>query len=206
MLAKETGAKLHLCHCSTAETVEMVKRAKEAGVKVTAEVTPHHFTLSSDDIPCDDANFKMNPPLRSKKDVEALKEGLSDGIMDAIATDHAPHTKEEKNVSMRKAPFGITGLETAAALTWSNLVEPGYLTSLDMARVMSFSPAKITGIKGGTLDIGEDADVVILNVSDSYLVDPETFASKGKNTPFTGREVKGRVKYTICGGEVIYSE
>ena len=132
-LAKETGAKLHLCHCSTKESVEIVKMAKARGNRVSAEVCPHHFTLTSDDMAPGDTNYKMNPPLRTKEDVEALRQGLKDDIMDVIATDHAPHTKEEKNDSMMRAPFGIVGLETAAALTYTELVLGGFLTPLQMA-------------------------------------------------------------------------
>ncbi len=123
LLAKETGVKLHLCHCSTADSVKMVEEAKREGLPVTAEVCPHHFILTSDDIPGDDGNYKMNPPLRSREDVEELRRGLREGIMDVIATDHAPHGEEEKNQSMEKAPFGIVGLETSAALTYTELVK-----------------------------------------------------------------------------------
>ena len=129
-LAKETGAKLHLCHCSTKESVEIVKMAKARGNRVSAEVCPHHFTLTSDDMAPGDTNYKMNPPLRTREDVEALRQGLKEDIMDVIATDHAPHTKEEKNDSMLRAPFGIIGLETAAALTYTELVLGGYLTPM----------------------------------------------------------------------------
>ena len=204
LLAKETGARLHLCHCSTADSVTMVKEAKEAGITVSAEVCPHHFSLSTEDIPGDNANYKMNPPLRSKADVEALREGLRDNIMDAISTDHAPHTAEEKSGSMKQSPFGIVGLETAAALTWTNLVEQGYLTPMQMAQKMSYNPAQIARIPGGSLAEGAPADVVILNVTDTYRINAAKFASKGRNTPFDGMEVRGKVTHTICGGEIIY--
>lgn len=204
LLAKETGARLHLCHCSTYDSVRMVKEAKEAGIKVTAEVCPHHFTLTTDDIPGDDANFKMNPPLRTKKDVEALKAGLSDGTMDAISTDHAPHSAEEKQGSMNGAPFGIVGLETAAQLTWTELVEGELLTPMQMAERMSLAPARIAGIEGGSLAAGTCADIVILDTETDTVIDPDSFASKGKNTPFAGRVVRGTVQTTICSGEVIY--
>ena len=205
-LAKETGAKLHLCHVSTKGAVEMIRRAKSEGVRLTAEVTPHHFSLCSDDIPGDDANFKMNPPLRSKEDLEALREGLRSGIIDAIATDHAPHTAKEKQGSFNDAPFGITGFETAACLAWTKLVEPGIISALDMARLMSFNPARIAGIPGGTLDVGQDADVVIMDVNTPFVIDPETFLSKGKNTPFGGMKVRGKVISVIIGGEVVCDE
>jgi dihydroorotase len=194
LLAKETGARLHLCHCSTEDSVKMVKAAKEDGLKVSAEVCPHHFTLSSEDIvkvdyydgrdvlPDADTNYKMNPPLRTKADVEALREGLRDGIMDVISTDHAPHTYEDKNTTMEKAPFGIVGLETAASLTYSELVRGGYLTPMQMAEKMSYNPARLIPI------------------------DKSTFASKGRNTPFDGRKVTGRVKCTICDGRIVYRD
>ena len=139
LLAKETGVRLHLCHCSTADSVEMIRLAKEEGLPVTGEVCPHHFTLSADDIREDDANFKMNPPLRSREDVDALRQGLKDGVMDVIATDHAPHGEEEKSQSMMDAPFGIVGLETSAALTYTELVKTGILSIMDMAKKMSYN-------------------------------------------------------------------
>ena len=222
VLSKETGAQLHLCHCSTEDSVKMVKLAKEEGLKVSAEVCPHHFTLTSDDIkkfvpqiengiliPREtdaDTNYKMNPPLRTKKDVEALKAGLRDGIMDVISTDHAPHTFDDKNTSMKKAPFGIVGLETAACLTYSELVLGGYLTPMQMAEKMSYNPARIVGIDKGDIQPGKKADVVIFDPNETYKIDKNTFASKGRNTPFDGREVTGRVKMTICDGVIVYKQ
>ena len=222
VLSKETGAQLHLCHCSTADSVKMVKLAKEEGLKESAEVCPHHFTLTSDDIkkfvpqiengiliPHEtdaDTNYKMNPPLRTGKDVEALKEGLRDGIMDVISTDHAPHTFDDKNTSMKKAPFGIVGLETAACLTYSELVLGGYLTPMQMAEKMSYNPARIIGIDKGDIQPGKKADVVLFDPNETYRIDKNTFASKGRNTPFDGREVTGRVKLTICDGNIVYEQ
>lgn len=159
MLAKETGATLHLCHCSTKDSVEMVKRAKEEGIKVTAEVCPHHFSMCSDDITSNDGNFKMNPPLRAREDMEALIKGLQDDIMDVISTDHAPHSAEEKAKDLEHSPFGIVGLETSVALTVTNLVKKGYLTPMQMAAKMSYNPAKVLGIPKGTLDEGKIADI-----------------------------------------------
>lgn len=222
LLAKETGARLHLCHCSTADSVKMVELAKKEGISVSAEVCPHHFTLTSDDIreyapemisavrvPSDmdaDTNYKMNPPLRTKKDVEALKAGLRDGIMDVISTDHAPHTFDDKNTSMKKAPFGIVGLETAASLTYSELVLGGYLTPMQMAEKMSYNPAKLIPVDKGDISEGKIADIVIFDPNETYTIDKDKFASKGKNTPFHGRTVTGKVKCTICGGNVVYSD
>lgn len=205
MLAKETGATLHLCHCSTKDSVEMVKRAKEEGIKVTAEVCPHHFSMCSDDITSNDGNFKMNPPLRARKDMEALIKGLQDDIMDVISTDHAPHSAEEKAKDLEHAPFGIVGLETSVALTVTNLVKKGYLTPMQMAAKMSYNPAKVLGIPKGTLDEGKIADITIINPDKEYTIDVNTFESKGKNTPFDGYKVSGEVEYTILNGKVVYS-
>lgn len=205
LLAKETGARLHLCHCSTADSVRMVREAKADGMCVSAEVCPHHFTLSSEDITeTEMTNFKMNPPLRTKADVEALREGLKDGTMEVISTDHAPHTAEEKNTTMQQAPFGIVGLETAACLTYTELVLSGCLTPMQMAEKMSCNPAKVAGIDRGDIQPGKEADLVIFDPEASYRIDRNTFASKGRNTPFHDREVRGRVRCTICGGEVVY--
>lgn len=220
MLARESGARLHLCHCSTKDSVLMVKHAKEEGILVTAEVCPHHFTLTSEDIPAiepgvkdgikipdetdADTNYKMNPPLRTKKDVEALKEGLRDGIMEVISTDHAPHSFDEKNTSMKKAPFGIVGLETAACLTYSEMVLGGYFTPMQMAKAMSYNPAKVIGLDKGDIQPGKEADIVIFDPNAVYKIDKNAFASKGHNTPFHGREVTGKVMCTICGGRIVY--
>lgn len=205
MLAKETGATLHLCHCSTKDSVEMVKRAKEEGIKVTAEVCPHHFSMCSDDITSNDGNFKMNPPLRAREDMEALIKGLQYDIMDVISTDHAPHSAEEKAKDLEHAPFGIVGLETSVALTVTNLVKKGYLTPMQMAAKMSYNPAKVLGIPKGTLDEGKIADITIIDPDKEYTIDVNTFESKGKNTPFDGYKVSGEVEYTILNGKVVYS-
>lgn len=203
-LAGETGAKLHLCHCSTKASVALVKMAKELGINVTAEVCPHHFILSDEDIPGDDANYKMNPPLRSKEDVQALKEGLKQNIMEVISTDHAPHGEEEKRNSMSKAPFGIVGSETAFSLTYTELVKTGYLTPMQMVEKMSYNPARILGVEKGSLEPGKMADIVIADFDKEYEIDATKFYSKGKNTPFHGRKVCGKVMLTIAAGEVVY--
>ena len=203
-LANETGAKLHLCHCSTKDSVALIKMAKDAGYQVTGEVCPHHFTLADEDIPCDDSNYKMNPPLRSKADVQALKEGLKNGIMDVISTDHAPHGAEEKSKSMAESPFGIVGVETAFALTVTELVEQGYLTKMQLVEKMSYNPACVLGIDKGQLAEGMAADIVIADFEESYTIDVSKFASKGKNTPFDGKQVKGRIYKTLVDGNVVY--
>ena len=205
LLAKETGVRLHLCHCSTEDSVKLVEAAKKEGLPVTAEVCPHHFAMTTDDITDDDGNFKMNPPLRGKADVEALKAGLKADIMDVIATDHAPHAAEEKNCSMTKAAFGIVGLETMASLTYTELVEPGILTPMQMAEKTSYNPAKILGLtEKGAIAEGKIADIVIFDPNVEYVIDKNTFFSKGKNTPFHGRKVKGDVRYTLVDGNVVY--
>ncbi|MBO4477190.1 MAG: dihydroorotase [Lachnospiraceae bacterium] len=204
LLAKETGARLHLCHCSTADSVEMVRKAKADGVKVTAEVCPHHFSMTCDEITSDDANFKMNPPLRTKQDVQALIEGLADGTIDTISTDHAPHSAEEKERGIATAPFGIVGSETAVCLTITNLVRPGYLTPMQMAERMSMTPAKVLKVDRGTLGVGKAADITIIDPEAHYTIDASTFVSKGHNTPFNGKEVYGKVVYTIVDGNVVY--
>lgn len=204
MLAKDTGAALHLCHCSTKDSVRMIELAKNEGIRVTAEVCPHHFSLTSADIPADDANYKMNPPLRTKADVEALRKGLKDGIIDVIATDHAPHTPIEKGLGIKKAPFGIVGLETAAAITMTELVDKGYLTIMQMAEKMSYNPAKILGLDKGVVEEGKAADLVVFHPKKQYVIDPAEFKSKGRNTPFAGKKVKGMVMATIANGRVLY--
>ena len=205
LLSKETGARLHLCHCSTEDSVRMVRAAKKQGIAVSAEVCPHHFTLSSEDIKEEEmTNYKMTPPLRTKADVEALKQGLKDGTMEVISTDHAPHAFQEKNTTMKKAPFGIVGLETAACLTYTELVLGGYLTPMQMAERMSYNPARVIGSDKGDIQPGKAADLVIFDPKETYRIDRDQFASKGRNTPFHGREVTGRVKCTICDGCVVY--
>lgn len=206
LLAKETGAKLHLCHCSTKDSVRMLKEAKEDGLPVTGEVCPHHFAMTEDEIVAGDANYKMNPPLRTAEDVKALKEGLRDGVFDVIATDHAPHHADEKKKSIQEAPFGIVGSETAVALTITHLVEQGYLTPYQMAEKMSTNPARILGIDRGSLIPGKPADVTVIDPACEYTIDVNEFASKGKNTPFNGAKVKGRVKMTIVDGAIVYED
>lgn len=206
LMAKETGVQLHLCHCSTEDTVHLVALAKKQGLPVTAEVCPHHFTLTTNDITEDHGRFKMNPPIREEKDVQTLQQGLKDGIMDVIATDHAPHAEEEKNKSMREAAFGIVGLETSASLTYTELVETGILTPMQMAEKMSYQPAKILGLtEKGAVAEGKIADLVVFDPNREYEIDADTFYSKGHNTPFDGWKVKGDVKYTFVDGECVYA-
>ena len=207
LIAKELDATLHLCHCSTADSVRMIKDAKEAGLKVTGEVCPHHFILTDEDIPENNGIWKMNPPLRSKADVEALRQGLKDGVMDVISTDHAPHMMSEKDKPMEQAAFGIVGLETSACLTYTELVEKGVLTVMQMAEKMSYNPAKILGLKDrGSVSAGKKADIVVFDPRREYQIDVDTFASKGKNTPFDGWKVKGEVCCTLADGKIVYEK
>ena len=206
LLAKEAGVHLHLCHCSTKGSYEMLKFAKAKGLDVSGEVCPHHFTLTSSDRVPGDTNYKMNPPLRTEEDRQALRAGLADGTFEVISTDHAPHAAEEKDTDMRKAPFGIVGLETAAGLVYTELVDTGLLTPLQMAEKMSFNPAGILHLDDrGSLEDGKLADIVIFDPEAVWTVDASEFRSKGKNTPFNGRVLKGRAVCTICGGKVVYS-
>ena len=204
LLAKDTGAQLHICHISTKDSARMVGLAKQDGLKVTGEVCPHHFILTDEDIPEDDADYKMNPPLRSKDDVQFLKEALRDGILDVISTDHAPHSEEEKRKSCKEAPFGIVGSETAFALTWTELVKTGYLTVRQLVEKMSVNPARILGIDRGCIEEGKIADLTIVDPESEYVIDKSKFFSKGRNTPFHGRTVTGRVEYTLVAGKLVY--
>jgi dihydroorotase len=203
-LAKEAGVHLHLCHCSTKESVDLIAAGRRQGISVTAEVCPHHFTLSTDDILTEDANYKMNPPLRDFEDMSALKVALKADIIDVIATDHAPHSQEEKEGSMIQAAFGIIGLETAASLVMTELVDKSYLTPMQMAEKMSYNPARIIGLDKGSLVPGKIADVVVFDPNEEYVIDGNDFYSKSNNSPFVGRKVKGRVKATIVGGSLVY--
>jgi dihydroorotase len=183
----------------------MIRLAKEEGLPVSGEVCPHHFALTEDVIPGDDANYKMNPPLRSRQDVDALCAGLSEGIMEAISTDHAPHGEEEKKKNIAQAPFGIVGSETAYALAVTCLVKKGYLSPMQLVDRMSTGPCRILGVPGGDLSPGKPADIVIADMDSEYVIDKNTFLSKGKNTPFHGVKVNGRVHYTIVSGEIVYA-
>ena len=207
LLAIETGARLHLCHCSTRGVARMMKAFQAEGIKnITAEVCPHHFILTSDDIERDDSNYKMNPPLRTRKDVDALIEGLKEGYIQVISTDHAPHTQQDKAGSMRTAAFGIVGIETSFALSYTALVETGVLTLSQLVEKMSYNPAQILKLPCGTLQKGHPADVVIADIKHPYTIRKADFVSKGRNTPFEGKEVKGKILYTICDGKIVYKD
>lgn len=199
-LAAETGVQIHLCHCSTEKAPKYIKEAKEAGVRLTAETGPHYFSLCDDDIPCDDAKWKMNPPLRGLHDKEALLEGVKSGVIDVIATDHAPHGAEEKANGFAKSPFGIVGLETSFPVSYTTLVKNGGMPLNELITRMSAKPAEIIHIDRGTLAEGSVADIVIADLSEEFEIDPETFKSKGRNTPYGGMKFFGKIKYTFVGG------
>jgi dihydroorotase len=205
-LAKLTGSKVHIAHVSTKEAVEVIRRAKEQGVQVTAEVTPHHLTLIEEAVGDYDTNAKMNPPLRTDEDVVALREALLDGVIDCIATDHAPHAIEEKETTFDDAPFGIVGLETAVGVLWTELVHKANFPLMRLVEAMSTKPCQILGLDGGTLREGSRADVTVIDPDAEWVVQPEKFRSKGKNTPYAGWKLKGKVVMTICGGQVVFRD
>ena len=202
ILAETLGKRVHICHVSTKGGVQLLRDAKARGVQVTAETCPHYFTLTDDVIVTYDANTKVNPPIREAEDVEAIKEGLHDGTLDCIVTDHAPHHRDEKSGEYNLAAFGISGIETSFSLSYTALVRGGILTLSQLAQRMSGAPARILGLEGGTLQEGEVADIMLADLNEKYVIDPKDFASKGKNTPFEGMEVYGRVKYRIVDGTV----
>ncbi|WP_416151020.1 dihydroorotase [Salipaludibacillus sp. HK11] len=206
LLAEATGAHYHVCHVSTKESVRVIRDAKRAGIHVTAEVTPHHLILSEKAIPADDANYKMNPPLRSEEDRQALIEGLLDGTLDFIATDHAPHTVEEKKLPMVEAPFGIVGLEIAYPLLYTKLVKEGVITEKDLIDWLTVKPAQAFNLPYGELKTGGSADFAIIDRSKLAEVDPTTFYSKGKNTPFAGVQLQAWPTMTIYQGTVVWQE
>ena len=204
LLAELTGGHVHLCHMSTQGSVEIIRRAKDRGINVTAEAAPHHFTLTHEACEDYDTNAKMNPPLREVADVAAIIEGLVDGTIDAIATDHAPHHYETKEREFDDAPFGVTGLETALGLAITELVVPGRLGLADLVRRMSTEPARVFGLPGGTLASGAAADVVVFDPDASWVVEAGNFESKSRNSPFVGWELRGRVERTIVGGITVF--
>ncbi len=203
-LLRKTGGKLHVAHISSAGAVELVRLAKAKGLPVTCEVAPHHFTLTDEAVRGFDTNTKMSPPLRTQEDIEAIKEGLKDDTIDIIATDHAPHDVTDKQVEFDRACFGIVGLETALPLTLG-LVEEGVLTLARAVEKLTSRPAEIFGLEQGSLGEGRDADVVVFDPEDEYVIDVSQFKSKSKNSPYHGWKVKGRVLHTLVGGTTVYS-
>lgn len=204
MLAKATGVHYHVCHVSTKESVELVRLAKEYGINVTAEAAPHHVLLSEEDIDGNDGYYKMNPPLRSKEDQYAVIEGLLDGTIDLIATDHAPHSREEKAGDMRKAAFGIIGNETAFACMYTALVKNGEMELTQLLDLMSYNPAKLFGLDAGVIAPGKQADLAVLDLDHPEVIEEADYLSKAVNTPFTGNEVYGMTTMTFVSGKLVY--
>jgi dihydroorotase len=204
-LAEATGGRIHIMHVSSAGSVDLIRRAKCRGTRVTTEVCPHHFTLTDNCLRTFDSKYKMSPPLRGKKHVDACIAGLADGTIDVICTDHAPHAVEKKMQELDRAPFGIIGLETALSLVITRLIEPGHLDWSEAIAKMTINPAQILGIKKGTLQVGADADVTIIDPNAQWVVDPGRFRSKSRNTPFDGWELHGRAQMTIVGGRIRYT-
>lgn len=206
LLALRTGCRLHICHVSAAGTVDLIRYGKSKGANLTAETAPHYFTLTEDAVNQSNGMAKMNPPLRTDADREAIRQALADGTIDAIATDHAPHEAEKKECNYKDAANGVSGLETAFALGYTELVKPGHLNLRDLLERMSKAPASILGIDRGSLAVGSAADLTLIDLEEEWVIDPEEFASRGKNTPFAGKSVFGRVKMTMVEGKVTYDD
>lgn len=201
-LAEETGCRLHICHISTAESVDLIRRAKERGVRVTCETAPHYLAFCDEDMR-EEGRFKMNPPIRSRCDMEALREGAADGTIDVIATDHAPHSAEEKSKGLEKSAMGVVGLETSLAAVYTHMVKPGHISFPRMLEMMVLEPRKLFGFRGGILP-GNRADLAIVDFDRVVKVDSTSFLSKGKSTPFDGTTLFGKVMMTIAGGKTVY--
>lgn len=210
LLSKNTGCQIHFCHISTKVSCDLIRLGKSLGLPITAETAPHYFTLTEEDVEqprgsgIANPNYKMNPPLRTREDREAIRQALADGTIDVIATDHAPHHKDDKNVDFEKAAFGIIGLETCFALCFTNLVNTGVLTPIQLIDKMSRMPARILNIPRGTIAEGAAADLAIFDVEEEYEIRSKDFVSKGRNTPFEGRRVFGKTLFTIVDGKIIY--
>ena len=204
VIAETNHLHTHICHISTETTVNTIRSAKQRGVDVTCETCPHYYSFTVEEVLESGVNAKMNPPLREEKDKQAIIKGLQDGTIDCIITDHAPHTKEEKEVGLASAPNGIIGFETALAATVTNLVEPGYISYLDMVRLTSYNPAKILNIDRGTIEEGKIADITIFDPNKKYIYTEDMIVSKSHNTPWIGKKLQGKVKYTIVSGKVVY--
>ena len=203
LLAKLTGYPVHIAHVSTEGSVKLIKQAKEEGIPITAETAPHYFSLDHTAVMGFNTNAKMYPPLREPKDIEAIKRGLSDGVIDVIATDHAPHSELEKNIEFDKAAFGIIGLETALPLTLA-LVREGVLDLTSAMKKLSWNPASILSIKGGTIEEGKEADVTIIDLNNEFVVQKDSFQSKSHNSPFIGQKMKGKAILTMVGGRIVW--
>lgn len=206
MLAEETQTAVHICHISTGRAVDIVRKYKKKGVKITCETCPQYFTLNQREILEQGAMARVNPPLRTSRDVAAVLAGVKDGTIDCIVTDHAPHTAEEKARGLEKAPSGMVGLETSLGITLTQLYHTGEMTLPEIIAKMTVNPARILNLDCGRLSAGSAADLTIFDPNEEWVVDAEKFASKGRNTPFNGKTLKGKVKYTIVGGKIIYQD
>lgn len=200
------GGRTHIAHVSCAHSVELIRAAKEAGAAVTCEATPHHLTLTDEEVRSLDANFKMNPPLRSEADRQALVEALAAGVIDCVATDHAPHARQEKETPFEEAAFGVVGLETAFPVLYSSLVEPGSLALETLIMAMSTNPARIFSLPVPAIAEGEEANLALIGIGEEFTIDPAGFFSRSRNTPFTGRKVRGKILLTLAAGRVAYRE
>lgn len=205
-LAEKTQAALHIAHISCQESVDLIRQAKKKGVNITCETSPHYLVLSEKDVWDFDTNKKMNPPLRGKEDVLAIGQGLKDGTIDVIASDHAPHTDNEKNIEFERAEFGVVGLETELSIAITELVHTGILSWAEIVKKMSFNPAKVLGLSKGDLGMGNDADLTVVNPDKEWVVERKLLVSKSKNSAFLGRRLKGVVEYTLCSGKIIYKD
>jgi len=203
-LAKKIDTRVHIAHVSCKESVDIIASAKKKGIKVTAETAPHYFSLTEEAVLDYDTNMKMNPPLRSKEDLEAVKLGLKNGIIDVIACDHAPHTENEKDIEFDRAEFGVIGLETELAVSIVELIDTGLLSWMELAKKLCFNPARILGIDKGTLGVGSTADIIVVSPEKEWIVKKEEILSKSKNSPFLGKKLKGLVEYTIYEGRIAY--
>lgn len=203
-LAELAGARIHIQHVSSAEGVNIIRRAKQKGIRVTCETAPHYWTLSDSAVERYGTNAKMNPPLREEQDVRAIRDAIADGTIDCIATDHAPHTFTEKDVEFQLAPFGIVGLETSLGLVLTELVQPGLISLERAIELMTIAPARIAGLPVGELKVGAAADVCVFDPNEEWTVDPTQFASLSRNTPFAGRKLRGAVRATLCDGRVVF--
>jgi len=203
-LAEKAKARVHIAHVSCKESVNIISRAKRRGVAVTAETAPHYFALTEEELSGYDTNLKMKPPLRTKEDMEAIRKGLKEGTIDVIASDHAPHTENEKDIEFDRAEFGVIGLETELAVSITELLHPGLLDWPELVEKLCFNPAKILGLNKGTLSVGRDADIIIVSPDKEWVVQKEEIVSKSRNSPFLNRKLKGAALYTICGGKIVY--
>ena len=204
-LAQQCGGRVHIAHVSTKGSVEIIRQAKARGVRVTAETAPHYFMLTDELLRGRDANFRMNPPLREQADVDAVLAGIKDGTLDCIITDHAPHTQAEK-ANFEAAPNGVIGLETSLAATLTELYHKQHLPLSKIVELMSYNPAKVLGVEGGTLTTGAAADITLFSLDEKWVVRAESFKSKSRNTPFEGKTLVGRIKYTILSGGIVYKD